>query len=163
MAKVEKIQRVAPAREIKVDLQVLYETLLKGMRAQGRAQGDINALPELTKLFESIMAYEYFDEARLVKSFFYYLSAGARARAPSADWLRESAVPAATLDASETQFLDQLVRLLLTARYKPLSNTEWLVRERPASEREVARPRQRPRNSANAGSRSSVASCGAAP
>jgi hypothetical protein len=127
MAPTKLLQRVAPAREIRADLQLLFDTLDAGMRSQERSQMDIAALPEITKLFESIMAYEYFDEERLVKSLFHHLSAGARKVAPSADWLRESSVSPGSLDAAESQFLDQLVRLLLLARFKPLSNTEWLV------------------------------------
>jgi hypothetical protein len=122
----QQIKRVAPAREIRVDLQFIYDALQENL--SGGATAD---LAEITKLAESITSYEFFDEARLVKQFFYYLSAGARKVVP--DWQEElfkdpNQVSPGALDAAEEKFLDQLVRLLLLARYKPLSNSEWLVR-----------------------------------
>lgn len=122
----QQIKRVAPAREIHVDLQFIYDALQENM--SGSATAD---LAEVTKLAESITSYEFFDEARLVKQFFYYLSAGARKVVP--DWQEElfkerlNQVSPGALDAAEEKFLDQLVRLLLLARYKPLSNSEWVV------------------------------------
>ena len=122
-ARVEKIARVPPTREIRVDLQLIYDRLQHELGEEGGA----GELPETTKLVESIVSYELFDESRVLKQYFYYLSAGARKVAPDADWFREADVSPASLDAAEEKFLDQLVRLLLLARYKPLSNTEWLV------------------------------------
>jgi hypothetical protein len=122
----QQFKRVAPAREIRVDLQFIYNGLQESL--SGAATAD---LAEITKLAESITSYEFFDEARLVKQYFYYLSAGARKVVP--DWQEDlfkerlNQVSPEALDAAEEKFLDQLVRLMLLARYKPLSNSEWLV------------------------------------
>ena len=86
----------------------------------------LNPPSVVTKCIEAIMQFEYFDETRLVKQYFYHLSAGARRLPADAAW-GQAEISEAQLDAAEERFLDQLVRLLLLARYRPLSRAEWRV------------------------------------